>query len=109
MKRGDRQEPIFPDDETGISGQTKIVRLAYDELESALSEQWNKRGQPCGTDLFSRPAGCLSASGLEWVVTVFSPVGLDEDAVDLFKVDNTGLIADGFDERTEAQIACATK
>src|SRR5206468_3496526 len=44
------------EDETGIGGQTKIVRFAYDELESALLEQWCQRGQPCGTDLFSRPA-----------------------------------------------------
>jgi len=34
----------------------------------------------------------------EGLVTIFSPVGLDEDVVDLLEVDDAGLIADGFDE-----------
>jgi len=34
----------------------------------------------------------------EGLVTVFSPVGLDEDAVDLFEVDDAGLVAHGFDQ-----------
>ena len=38
----------------------------------------------------------------DWVVTVFSPVGLNEDAVDLFEIDDAGLIPDGFNERAEA-------
>ena len=41
------------DGETGIGGHGKIVRLAYDELESALLEQWRQRGQPGGADLFA--------------------------------------------------------
>jgi hypothetical protein len=36
-------------------------------------------------------------------------MGLDEDAVDLFEVHHAGLIADGFDERTQAEIAGASQ
>ena len=43
------------EDQAGIGGQTKIVRLAYEELESALLEQWPQGGQPSGADLFARP------------------------------------------------------
>jgi hypothetical protein len=32
-------------------------------------------------------------------------VGLDEDAVDLFEVHDAGLVADGFNEGTQTQIA----
>lgn len=34
----------------------------------------------------------------QWLVTVFPPVRLEENAVDLFKINDTGLVADGFDE-----------
>ena len=44
------------DDEARIGGQGKIVRLADDELESALLQEWRQRGQPGGADLFARPA-----------------------------------------------------
>lgn len=44
------------DDETGISGQGKITCLLSDDLEAALLEQRRQRGQPCGADLFARPA-----------------------------------------------------
>ena len=40
----------------------------------------------------------------EGLVTVFSPVGLDEDAVDVREVHDAGLGADGFNERTEAEV-----
>ena len=43
------------DDEAGIGGQNKIARLAGDELESVLLQQWNQRGQPGGADLFACP------------------------------------------------------
>ena len=36
-------------------------------------------------------------------------MGLDEDAVDLFEVHDAGLVADGFDERTQAEIAGAAQ
>jgi len=41
----------------------------------------------------------------EGLVTVFPPVGLYEDAVDLFKIDDACLIAHGFDEGTDSQVA----
>ena len=43
----------------------------------------------------------------EWMVTVFPPVGLNEDAVDLLEVHDAGLVANGFDERTQTQVAGA--
>ena len=43
------------DEEAGIGGQGKVVRLAYDQLESALLQEWHQRGQPGGADLFARP------------------------------------------------------
>jgi hypothetical protein len=36
-------------------------------------------------------------------------VGLDEDAVDLLEVHDAGLVAHGFDERAEAQVAGAAQ
>src|SRR6266511_2696447 len=42
-------------------------------------------------------------------VTVFPPVGLDEDAVDVFEVHDTGLVAHGFDERTRRDRATARR
>ena len=42
-------------------------------------------------------------------VTVISPVGLDEDAVDLFEIDGAGLVANGFDEGTHAKVARASQ
>ena len=36
-------------------------------------------------------------------------MGLNEDAVDLFEVHDAGLVADGFNERTQAQIAGAVQ
>ena len=49
------------DDETGIGGQSKIARLAFDELESALLQQWKQGGQSCGADLIARPSGGVVA------------------------------------------------
>ena len=43
------------DDQAGIGGQNKIARLAGDELESVLLQQWNQRSQSGGTDLFACP------------------------------------------------------
>ena len=31
-------------------------------------------------------------------------MGLDEDAIDLFKVHDAGLVADGFDERAQTEV-----
>ena len=44
------------DDETRIGGQAKIARLPLHELETALFEQRNQRGEPGGADLLARPA-----------------------------------------------------
>src|SRR6266404_9109025 len=43
------------------------------------------------------------------VVTVFPPVGLEEHPIDLLEIDDTGLVAHRFDERTEAEVACAAQ
>ena len=40
---------------------------------------------------------------------VFSPVGLEQDAVDLFQIHDAGLVADGFQQRAEAEVAGATQ
>ena len=44
------------EDEAGIGGQGKVVRLAYDQLESALLDERHQRGQSGGADLFARPS-----------------------------------------------------
>lgn len=41
----------------------------------------------------------------EGLVTVFSPMRLNEDTVDLLEVHDAGLVADGFDEGAETQVA----
>jgi hypothetical protein len=46
-------------DESGIGGQNKIARPAFDQLESALLQQRHQWDQPCGADLFARPAWSL--------------------------------------------------
>ena len=43
----------------------------------------------------------------ERLVAVISPVGLNEDAVDLLEIDGADLVAHRFDQRAEAQIAGA--
>ena len=54
--------------------------------------------------------GAAPCDGLDkGLVTVFSPVGLDEDAVDLFEIDDAGLVAHGFDEAADAQVAGAAQ
>jgi hypothetical protein len=40
---------------------------------------------------------------------IFSPVRLQEDAVDLLEVDDASLVAHGLQERSQAQIAGATQ
>jgi len=77
--------------------------------------RWSPRFSSKGTGGASRAARICSrdqwapfrASGLQGIVTVFLPAGLGEDAVDLFEVHYTGLVADGFGERTQAEIASA--
>lgn len=45
----------------------------------------------------------------EGLLTVFYPVGLDEDAVDLLEIDEAGLVAHGFDQGTDAEVAGAAQ
>jgi hypothetical protein len=45
----------------------------------------------------------------QWFVAVISPVGLNEDVVDLFEVDGADLVAHGLDERAQAEIARAAQ
>ncbi len=60
-----------------MGGQGKVVRLAYDELESALLQEWDQRDQPGGADLFAQPPG----SSKRWVGHGLFSIGLHEDAV----------------------------
>ena len=66
------------------------------------------------------PAGMVCGGGVELRVRVTvracwgsvdvllsSPVGLHEDAVDLFEVDGAGAVADGFQQGGDAEVACA--
>ncbi len=73
------------DDQTGIAGQNQIFRLAWVELESRCRS--GASGANLAARICSRVQRRPRPVGLrEWVVTVFSPVGLDEDAVDLLEV-----------------------
>src|SRR5271165_6347191 len=45
----------------------------------------------------------------EWFIAVISPMGLNEDPVDLLEIDGADLIAHGLDQRTEAEIAGAAQ
>src|SRR5438128_9316245 len=61
------------DDQTGIGGQDKITRLAWDDLDSALLQQGNQQDLPGRADLLAGPArrwirrgrGCHSLSSNE--------------------------------------------
>jgi len=55
----------------------------------------------CARDQGGRGAILVLCDGL---VTVFAPMGLDEHAVDLFEIDDAGLIADGLDERRHTEV-----
>ena len=56
------QVPFWPapiavfDDQTGIGGQDKITRLAWEDLDSALLQQGNQRDLARRADLFASPA-----------------------------------------------------
>lgn len=41
---------------------------------------------------------------LGFVLGVVTPVGLEEDGVDLFEIDGLGAVADGFDEGADAEV-----
>jgi hypothetical protein len=41
---------------------------------------------------------------LGFVLGIVTPVGLEEDGVDLLEIDGLGAVADGFDERTDAEV-----
>jgi hypothetical protein len=51
------------DDQTGIGGQAKIARLAFDQLETTILEQWGQRHHPGGADLLARPPGFRGVAG----------------------------------------------
>ena len=77
---------------------------------AALLQQRHQWDQPGGADLLAGPAGSRAGVALdEGMVTVFSPVGLHEDVVDLFEVHDAGLVAHGFDERAQAEVAGAAQ
>ena len=42
-------------------------------------------------------------------IGIVAPVGLEQDAVDLFEIDAFGLIADGFEQTGQTQVAGATQ
>lgn len=52
------------DEQSGMSGQFKVARLSFDELEAALLQQRNQRGQPGGADLFAGPARAGGVGGV---------------------------------------------
>ena len=89
------------------------------KLPASRSMSWKPRFSSRGTSGASRaaricsrdqrgPLALLRSCG-ERVVIVFSPVGLKEDAVDVLEVHDAGLVADGFDEGAEAEVAGAAK
>lgn len=47
----------------------------------------------------------LTSERFEGGVTVFFAVGVDEDTVDLLESNDSGLVADGLDERAQTGIA----
>ena len=49
------------------------------------------------------------AQGWGGAVAVLAPVRLEEHAVDLLEIDDAGLVADGFDEGAQAEIAGAAQ
>lgn len=66
----------------------------------------------CGRPGFGRGTSVGRVRGLySWEGTVgfFAPMGLDEDAVDLLEVDVAGLVAHGFNERAQAEVASASE
>ena len=86
------------------------------KLPASRATNWSPRFWSSGISGARRAARICSrvqvlAAGhlCDGLVTVFSPMGLNEDAVDLFEVHDAVLVADGFDERTQAEIAGAAQ
>ena len=52
LRSGQQPVGVF-DNKTVIGGQDKIARLACDDLKSVPLQEWNKWGQPGGTDLLA--------------------------------------------------------
>ena len=53
--------------------------------------------------------GAEARSLTDGLVTVFSPMGLNKDPVDLFQIDDAGLVADRLDEGGHAQVLGAAQ
>jgi len=84
-----RPAPVtFLDDQTGKGGQLEIARLHFDELEPALLQQGNQRDLAGRADLLAGPAGRWVRRGRG--VTVFPPMRLNEDAIDLLEINDAG-------------------
>ncbi len=83
------------------------------KLPASRSTSWSPRSWRSGTRGARRAARICSrvqrtflSDGL---VTVFSPIGLNEDAIDLFEIHDAGLVANGFDEGTQTEVAGAAQ
>jgi len=90
------------DDETGEGAEVEVIGFALGEGEAASVQHGRERDEAGGADLFAGPAGLFL---LESDVMVFSPMRLNEDAVDLFEINGAGLIADGFDEGADGEVS----
>ena len=56
------------DNEAGKGREKEIARFLFHQLESALLEQWNQRGQSGGADLFACPPRLLQRAAIKrWV------------------------------------------
>ena len=94
------------DEEARIGGQLEVAGVFWEELESLFLQEREQRGLSGCADLLASPARgarlrcrlgwhCfhsgfwVDGSG-QWGVAVLAPVGLDEDAVDLFEIDDAG-------------------
>src|SRR5512139_1915210 len=89
------------------------AKLPASRSTSGRPRRWSSgtRGAMRAARICSRvQRGAAACADLgDGLITVFPPVGLDEDAVDLLEIHDAGLVAHGFDERAQAEVAGATQ
>src|SRR6266404_347376 len=94
---------------------TRPGKAGSSKLPASRSMSWSLRFCSNGTRAAWRAALICSrvqrvdATLDDGVVTIFPPVGLNEDPVDLLEIDDADLIAHSLDQRTEAEISGAAQ
>ena len=95
------------DDQPLVAGQFHVASGQRDHLQPSAAQQRGQRSHPGDPDLLTGPTGwrCRRWGFMIWVGHSLSSNGLNEHAVDLFEIDDAGLVAHGLDQGGEAEVS----